>query len=55
VSDAVELVITVEEMWASKPHAAPYQRAGERLGVPLQRITLIAAHGRDVLGATRRG
>lgn len=55
LADAVELVITVDEVRAYKPHAAPYQRAAERLGLPRDRITLIAAHGWDVLGATSAG
>jgi 2-haloacid dehalogenase len=31
LANAVELVITVDEVRAYKPHAAPYQRAAERL------------------------
>jgi 2-haloacid dehalogenase len=48
-------VVTVDEVRAYKPLAAPYRRAAERLGVPLDRITLIAAHGWDVVGAKSAG
>jgi 2-haloacid dehalogenase len=55
LAGAVELVITVDEVRAYKPHGAPYRRAAERLGLPLDRMTLIAAHGWDVVGATSAG
>jgi 2-haloacid dehalogenase len=55
LADAVELVITVDEVQAYKPHAAPYRHAASRLGLPLDRITLVAAHGWDVIGARSAG
>jgi 2-haloacid dehalogenase len=55
LADAVELVITVDEVRAYKPHAAPYRHAASRLGLPLGRITLVAAHGWDIVGANAAG
>jgi 2-haloacid dehalogenase len=55
LEDAVELVIAVDEVRAYKPHAAPYHHAAARLGLPVERITLVAAHGWDVLGASAAG
>lgn len=55
LAEAVELVITVDEVRAYKPHAAPYHHAASRLGLPLDRITLVAAHGWDVIGARSAG
>jgi 2-haloacid dehalogenase len=55
LSDRVVAVITVEEVEAYKPAAAPYRHAAERLGVPPEQLTLIAAHGWDVLGARAAG
>jgi 2-haloacid dehalogenase len=52
---AVELVIAVDEVRAYKPHAAPYHHAAARLGLPVERVTLIAAHGWDVVGARAAG
>lgn len=54
-ADAVELVIAVDEVRAYKPHAAPYRHAASRLGLPIDRITLVAAHGWDVVGARAAG
>jgi 2-haloacid dehalogenase len=53
--DDVEAVITVAEVEAYKPHPEPYRRAVERLGLEPQEITLIAAHGWDVIGAQAAG
>ena len=55
LEDAVELVIAVDEVRAYKPHAAPYHHAAARLGLPVDRITLVAAHGWDVVGARAAG
>ncbi len=55
LAEAVELVITVDEVRAYKPHAAPYHQAASRLGLTLDRITLVAAHGWDVIGARSAG
>jgi 2-haloacid dehalogenase len=55
LEDAVELVIAVDEVRAFKPHPAPYHHAAARLGLPVERITLVAAHGWDVVGAHAAG
>jgi 2-haloacid dehalogenase len=55
LADAVEAVVTVDEVRAYKPHPAPYHHAAVRLGLPVERITLVAAHGWDVLGARAAG
>lgn len=55
LADRVELVIAVDEVRSYKPHAAPYHHAASRLGLPLDRVALVAAHGWDVVGATSAG
>lgn len=55
LEDFVEAVVTVDEVRAFKPHAAPYQHAAARLGLPVDQITLVAAHGWDVVGARAAG
>lgn len=55
LADAVELVIAVDEVRAYKPHPAPYQHAAARFALPIDRMTLIAAHGWDVVGARAAG
>jgi 2-haloacid dehalogenase len=55
LADTVEVVITVDEVQAYKPHPAPYHRAGSRLGLPVERIAFVAAHGWDVVGARAAG
>src|SRR5438876_10793327 len=44
-------IVSVEEVELYKPHPAVYRHAAERLGVEPRRITLIAAHAWDVVGA----
>jgi 2-haloacid dehalogenase len=51
----VQQVLTVEEVRAYKPHPAPYQHVARTLGMPPQSLTLIAAHGWDVVGAVAAG
>jgi 2-haloacid dehalogenase len=48
-------VVSVEEVRAYKPHPAPYRRVLELLELPPERVTLVAAHGWDVLGARAVG
>jgi 2-haloacid dehalogenase len=48
-------IVSVEEVEVYKPHPAVYRHAAERLGVEARRITLIAAHAWDVLGAKQAG
>jgi 2-haloacid dehalogenase len=55
LEDAVEAVIAVDEVRAYKPHAAPYHHAAARLELPIDRITLVAGHGWDVVGAQAAG
>lgn len=51
----VERVLTVEEVRAYKPHAEPYLYVARTLGLPAESLTLIAAHGWDVVGARAAG
>jgi 2-haloacid dehalogenase len=48
-------IVSVEEVEVYKPHPAVYRHAAERLGVEARRITLIAAHAWDVVGAKEAG
>src|ERR687892_377802 len=51
----VQRVITVDEVEAYKPHREPYLHAARLLGLPPAALTLIAAHGWDVVGARAAG
>ena len=51
----VQEVLTVEEVGAYKPHPEPYRYVARTLGLPIGSLTLIAAHGWDVLGARAAG
>ncbi len=53
--DRVADVLTVEEVEAYKPAPAPYLHAAARLGVEPAELTLVAAHGWDVVGARAAG
>lgn len=55
LADRVWHVVSVEEVRAYKPHPAPYRRVVELLELPPERVTLVAAHGWDVLGAQAAG
>lgn len=55
LDDFVEAVIAVDEVRAYKPHPAPYHRAAARLELHVDEITLVAAHGWDVVGARAAG
>ena len=48
-------IVSVEEVRAYKPHPAPYRRVLELLELLPDRVTLVAAHGWDVLGARAVG
>jgi 2-haloacid dehalogenase len=48
-------VVSVEEVQAYKPHPAPYRRVLELLELPPEQVTLVSAHGWDVLGARAAG
>ncbi len=51
----VEHVFATEQVGAYKPAPAPYLDAAERLGLEPRQVTLVAAHGWDVLGALNAG
>ena len=55
LEERVAEVVSVEEVELYKPHPAVYKHAAERLGVEPRRITLIAAHAWDVVGAKQAG
>lgn len=48
-------ILTVDEVGAYKPHPEPYRYVARMLGLPIGSLTLIAAHGWDVLGARAAG
>lgn len=51
----VERVISTDAVGAYKPHPAVYRHAVEQLAVAADEVTLIAAHGWDVVGARAAG
>lgn len=51
----VEHIIPTDAVGAYKPHAAVYRHAVERLALPAGEVTLLAAHGWDVIGARAAG
>jgi 2-haloacid dehalogenase len=51
----VQRVLTVEEVHAYKPHPEPYRYVARTLDPPAESLTLIAAHGWDVVGARAAG
>jgi 2-haloacid dehalogenase len=55
LAERVAEVVSVEEVELYKPHPAVYRHAAERIGVEPRRVTLIAAHAWDVVGAKRAG
>jgi 2-haloacid dehalogenase len=55
LADRVWHVVSVEEVRAYKPHPAPYRRVLELLELPPEQVTLVSAHGWDVLGARAAG
>ena len=55
LSSLVETRLSIDEVKHWKPHAAPYQYAVEKLGLPASEVTLVAAHAWDVQGAKRAG
>jgi 2-haloacid dehalogenase len=50
-----EQILSADAVRRLKPAPEPYRMAAERLGVPIDRIRLIAAHSWDVAGALRTG
>lgn len=55
LADFFETVLSADEARACKPHPAAYRTAAEKIGVPAAEVTLVAAHGWDVLGAAASG
>jgi 2-haloacid dehalogenase len=55
LAERVDEIVSVEEVELYKPHPAVYRHAAERLGVEPRRVTLIAAHAWDVVGAKAAG
>lgn len=51
----VREVLTVDDVRAYKPHPEPYRHAARTLGLAPEALTLIAAHGWDVIGARAAG
>jgi 2-haloacid dehalogenase len=53
--DLFEHSLSADEVRRLKPAPEPYRMAAERLGVPVGRVRLVAAHAWDVAGAQRAG
>lgn len=53
--DRLALVVGAEEVRAFKPDPRVYRLGAERAGVPPEDIWMVAAHGWDLLGASRAG
>lgn len=51
----VERIVATEAVGVYKPHRAVYEHALAELGLPAADVTLIAAHGWDVIGAEAAG
>jgi 2-haloacid dehalogenase len=51
----VDLVMSVEEAGAYKPDPRPYRLLSERLDLPSEQVTLVAAHAWDCFGAREAG
>jgi 2-haloacid dehalogenase len=50
-----EQVLSADTVKRLKPAPEPYLLAAERLGVPVGRVRLVAAHAWDIAGAARAG
>jgi len=55
LSERFDAVLSVEVVRRFKPHADCYLAAASSLGVPIERIRLVAAHDWDVAGAIAAG
>jgi len=51
----IRQVLTVDDVRAYKPHPEPYRHAAQTLALPIESLTLIAAHGWDVVGSRAAG
>lgn len=50
-----EATLSVDAVEKFKPHSSPYQYAADQLGVKLEDVMMVAAHGWDMAGALRAG
>jgi len=60
LSSMIEMRLSIDEVKHWKPHAAAYQYADGKLGLPASEVTLLAAHawtykGPGALGCVARG
>jgi 2-haloacid dehalogenase len=55
LQDLVQGYLSVDDVGVWKPRPEPYHHAADHLGVPRDRLALIAVHGWDVHGAKRAG
>ena len=55
IRDLFEHALTADDAKRLKPAPEAYQTAARTLGVPIERIRLVAAHAWDVAGALRAG
>jgi len=55
LAEYFEAVLSADEVKTCKPHPAPYRMAVRRIGLPAAEISMVAAHGWDVLGAAAAG
>jgi len=53
--DLFEQILSADAVQRLKPAPEPYRMAAERLGVPIDSMRLIAAHGWDIAGALNAG
>lgn len=51
----VEIVMSVDDVRAWKPQAAPYRYAADRLALERDRVAMVAVHAWDVHGARQAG
>ena len=55
LSTHVDQVITAQEAGVWKPHPDIYRYAAKRLGIPIERLALVAVHAWDCHGAKKAG
>lgn len=55
IHDALDAILSVDEVGVFKPHPSVYQLAVDRLGVPRERIAFVSSNGWDAAGAAQFG
>jgi len=55
IADRFDAIVSADDVRALKPRPEPYRLAAERLGAPIERLWLVAAHSWDVAGALAAG